>query len=276
MSECVLLPRSETARPGIGGYGRWRSLARPAVAWMAGATGLLAYNWWVLVPFRPGLLRSPDEFFSNLEVTGDPYATLMQHSDVLAGVLLLIAFAVAGSRDAPGGRWEWLGMLIFAAAGGLGGLFPQVCSDGISATCLSQEWQFKLPASQYVHDGAGIIEFTAITLTLAHAVLRTRGERTAVTRRYRWLAVGASLAYPLLLIAYVLDRLGAVVEAAFFVGFAAMVLTQLAERTRHRRERGIAGGRRPPGAPERQAVAERYPAAQRERVVEVAESRRGV
>ena len=47
-----------------------RSPGYPAIG------GLLAYNWWVLVPFKPGLLRSPDEFFSNLEVTGQPYATL--------------------------------------------------------------------------------------------------------------------------------------------------------------------------------------------------------
>jgi hypothetical protein len=247
------------------------SLVLSVVAWTAGTAGLLAYNWWVLVPFKPGLLRSPDEFFSNLEVSGHPYAMVMQHADVLAGLLLLVAFAVAGSRNLPGGWWEWLGMVVFSVAGGVGGLFPQVCSDGISARCLNLEWQFSLPASQYVHDGAGIIEFTAITLTLGHAVLRTRSERTPTARRYRRLIIGAGVAYLFLLLAYLFDALGAVVEGVFFVGFAVMVLTQLAERTRHRSDRG-AGGRRLPGAPERQAVAERYPAAQGERVVEVAES----
>lgn len=246
------------------------------VAWTAGAVGLLAYDWWVLVPFKPGLLRSPDEFFSNLEVTGYPYATLMQHADVLAGLFLLVAFVAAGSRNVPGTRRERLGMMIFAVAGSVGGLFPQTCSDGISARCLSLEWQFRLPATQYVHDGAGIVEFTAITLTLGLAALRTRGERSRVASSYRWLVIGAGLAYPFLLLAYLLDRLGAVVEAAFFVGFAVMVLTQLAERTRRRHDHQGAVGGHLPGAPERQAIAERDPAAQRERVVEVAESCRRV
>lgn len=182
-------PRA-AALPGIAWRGLGRSLARrysvarPVVAWIAGAGGLLAYNWWVLVPFKPGLLRSPDEFFSNLEVAGHPYATVMRQADMLAGLLLFIAFAVAGfavagtavaggvaagRRATWGGRWEWLGMMIFSVVGGVGGLFPQVCTDGIRATCLSREWRFELPATQYVHDGAGIIEFTAITLTLGHA-----------------------------------------------------------------------------------------------------------
>jgi hypothetical protein len=250
-----------------------RSLARPLVAWTAGAVGLLAYNWWVLVPLKPGLLRSPDEFFSNLEVTGYPYATLMQHADVLAGIFLLVAFVAAGSRNVPATRREWLGMMIFALAGSVGGMFPQTCSDGISARCLSLEWQFRLPATQYVHDGAGIVEFTAITLTLWLAAARARRERSLVASAYRWLAIGVGVAYPFLFLAYLLDRLGAVVEAVFFVGFAMMVLTQLAERTRHRHDRRGIVCDRLPGTPERQAVAERDPAAQREGVVEVTESR---
>src|SRR5215467_1840979 len=69
----------------------WHSLKRRATAWGTGVVGLLAYNWWALVLLRPDLLRSPDEFFSNLEVTGHPYATLMQGADTLAGLLLLTA-----------------------------------------------------------------------------------------------------------------------------------------------------------------------------------------
>ena len=44
--------------------------ARLAAVWIFGVAGLLAYNWWVLVPLKPGLMRSPSELFSNLEVTG--------------------------------------------------------------------------------------------------------------------------------------------------------------------------------------------------------------
>src|SRR5260370_36988505 len=95
-----------------------RSVTRQAAAWVTGVTGLLAYNWWALVPLRPGLLRSPDEFFSNLEVAGHPYATLMQRADMLAGLLLLVAFLATGSRSIAGSRREWLALVVFAVRAG--------------------------------------------------------------------------------------------------------------------------------------------------------------
>src|SRR5262249_26983024 len=92
---------------------------RRSLAWLCAVAGLLADNWWMLVPFKHGLMRSPNELFSNLEVTGQPYAMLMQRADVTAGVLLLLAFVVAGSRTLPGARREWLGMVVFAMAGAI-------------------------------------------------------------------------------------------------------------------------------------------------------------
>jgi hypothetical protein len=110
------------------------------ITWILTVAGLVAYNWWLLVPLKPGLMSSPDEFFSNLEVSGRPYAALMQHADLLSGLLLLAAFAVVGSRSVAGARREWLAMLVFAASGAVGGLFSQACADGISASCMSKEW----------------------------------------------------------------------------------------------------------------------------------------
>ena len=205
---------------------------RRIVAWIFGAGGLLAYNWWLLVPLKPGLMTSPDELFSNLEVSGQPYATAMQHADVLAGVLLLAAFLAAGWRGVPAGRKDWLAMTGFAIAGALGGLFPEVCEDGINAVCRQQEWHFQLAASQYVHIAAGIIEFAAITLALLLARRRTRPSPSRVAASYRWLWRGALVCYPLLGAAYLTDRMGGVMEAVFFAGFSVMVSTQLAERTR--------------------------------------------
>jgi Protein of unknown function (DUF998) len=209
---------------------------RIAVGWALAVAGLIAYNWWVLVPLRPGLMSSPNELFSNLEVTGQPYATAMQHADLLSGVLLLIAFAVIGYRASVGGRGEWLALLLFAVCGSLGGLFPEVCADGINARCRSQEWKFQLPASQYLHITAGIFEFAGITVALLLAYRRTRDERSQgqpgrVARTYQALAVAAVVGYPLLGLAYLINRMGGVMEAVFFVGFTVMVLTQVAERT---------------------------------------------
>ncbi len=206
------------------------SQLRRAGAWTLAVGWLAAYNWWILVPLKPGLMRSSDEFFSNLEVTGQPYAAAMQHADVAAGILLLGALVLAGMTSLPGGRREWIGLVTFAVGGAVGGLFPQVCADGLSASCMSLEWHFQLSPSQYVHDSSGVVEFAGITIALLLALRRTRGDRTAAAWTYRGLTALAVVAYPLLGVAYLLNRLGGVVEAVFFVGFSVMVLVQLTER----------------------------------------------
>ncbi len=217
--------------PGDARAARWpRSRAR--TAWILGIAGLAAYNWWLLVPLKPGLMTWPDELFSNLEVTGQPYAAVMQHCDLASGLLLVAAFAVTGPGAGRPGRREWLSMLAFAVAGALGGLFPEVCADGINATCRGEEWRFELPAAQYIHMVAGFFEFAAITLALVYAVRRSRSSRSGPARVYRSLARGALIAYPLLGAAYLTDRLGAIMEAVFFIGFTITVASQLAERTR--------------------------------------------
>jgi hypothetical protein len=203
------------------------------IAWLAALGGLLAYNWWVLVPLKPGLLRSPDEFFSNLEVAGQPYATVMQHLDVLSGLLILAAFATVGFASIRTGRREWLGLIVFAISGLIGGLFPQVCEDGVA--CMNAERHFQLPLTQYVHDGAGVVEFIGITLALLLAVRRTRSQRTVTARTYRVLAIGAAIMYPVLGLTYMINKLGAIVEGVFFAEFTVMVIVQLHERLATRR-----------------------------------------
>src|SRR5271167_4383723 len=51
-----------------------------------GVAGVLAYNWWVVVPFVPGLMPSLNGFFSDLEATGRPHAALMSDADLAAGI----------------------------------------------------------------------------------------------------------------------------------------------------------------------------------------------
>jgi hypothetical protein len=184
------------------------------------------------VPLKPGLMTSPDELFSNLEVTGQPYAAVMQHCDLASGLLLLAAFAVTWPGAGRPGRREWLSMLAFAVAGTLSGLFPEVCADGINATCRAEEWRFELPAAQYIHIVAGILEFAAITLALVYAVRRSSSSRSGPARVYRGLASGAVIGYPLLGAAYLTDRLGAIMEGVFFVGFTIMVAAELADQAR--------------------------------------------
>jgi hypothetical protein len=162
----------------------------------------------------------------------------MQHADLASGLLLLGAFLAMGAGSLQGGRREWLAMTVFAAAGALGGMFPETCGDQISVACRDLEFSFELPAQQYVHLTAGICEFGSITIALIFAVRRTRGARTASARVYRVLLTGAVAGYPLLGLAYLLNRLGGVLEVAFFIGFTVMVVTQLRERTRSLRDPG--------------------------------------
>ncbi len=222
---------------GAGSYGR--HTMRRTLAWTLCAAGLIAYNWWLLVPLRPGLMRSPDELFSNLEVTGQPYAAAMQHADFAAGLLLVAAFWAVGYGNRAGRR-EWLAMLGFAVSGALGGLFPEVCADGINAACRRMELHFQLPASHYIHMVVGIFEFFFITAALALAARRTRGQRSRPAVVYRGLAWAAVVAYPLLGLAYLVNRLGGVMEAVFFVGFTVMVVAQLAERSSALRRQAVA------------------------------------
>ena len=201
------------------------------MVWATGIAGLALYNWWVLVPFRPGLLRSPNELFSDLEVRGQPFASAMQHADLFSGLLLMAAFltvAVAGARAHWG---EWAGMMVSAAAGSAGGAFPEGCADGLSAVCHQRELSFSLAPHDYIHDVAGVFELAGVTVTLVLAYRRTRGDRTGAARTYRTLGRVALAAYPLLVLAYLTNRLGAIIEPVLFIGFTVIVVTQLAERT---------------------------------------------
>ena len=107
--------------------------------------GVLSYNWWVVVPFVPGLMPSVNGFFSDLEVAGRPHAALMSDADMLAGVTMLAALLLRGAASRHGTRKEWKWMLAFAFAGTMGGRFPYACSEGLSATCRAIEWHLQLP-----------------------------------------------------------------------------------------------------------------------------------
>lgn len=194
-----------------------------------GIGGVLAYNWWVGVLFVPGLMTSPNEFFSDLEVPGLRYADLMQRADLLAGVLLVGALLLRGASGRHGVRREWKWLVAFAAAGAVGGRFPYVCSEGLSATCRNLEWHLQLPLHHYIHVISGIAEFLFLTVAVIVAVRRTRGETTREARAYRMILKVLIVGYPFLGFVYLSDRLGAFVEPVFFLAFTAMIIVSLFE-----------------------------------------------
>jgi hypothetical protein len=196
---------------------------------VVGIAGLALYNWWVVVPFVHGMLPSANGFFSDIEASGLPHASLLQHLDLLSGVLLLAALALRGSagRQYRGREWGWL--VGFAIAAGAGGKFSYACPEGLSAVCRAQERNLQLPAHHYIHILSGILEFVTITVALILAVRRTHEQRTWPARVYRSVLRLFYLAYPLLGLAYLTDRLGALIEPVFFISFTVLIITHLFE-----------------------------------------------
>jgi hypothetical protein len=214
-----------TARPG--GYG-----PRLFVAQFLGLAGIVLYNWWVWVVVATNLLTNTDAFFSDLEASGRPDATLFQHLDLAAGVVMLAAFLVRGSWGPDGKRREWRWLLLFSIAGAIGGHFAYACPEGLSATCRSNEWHLRLPLHHYVHVFSGIIEFAAMSIAVYLAWKRTREHTDWVARCVKGVALAMVIGYPLLGIAYLTDRLGSFFEPIFFVAVSVMVAVELLEPRR--------------------------------------------
>jgi hypothetical protein len=215
---------------------------RVTAAKVLGVAGVVAYNWWVVVPFVPGLMPSVNGFFSDLEATGRPHAALMSDADMIAGVLLVAALLLRGPTAAHGTRREWKWMVAFAVAGAVGGRYPYACAEGLSATCRQLEWHLQLPLHHYVHVVSGIAEFATLTTAAAIAWRRTRHEGTRQARVYSGVVSVLLVGYPLLGLVYLTDRLGTLVEPMFFVAFSVMMLAELFEPSRTRDVTIHAGG----------------------------------
>jgi hypothetical protein len=191
--------------------------------------GVAAYNWWVVVPFVPGLMPSVNGFFSDLEASGRPHAALISDADLMAGILMVAALLLRGPRSGRGVRREWKWMVAFALAGAVGGRYPYACAEGLSATCRRLEWHLQLPVHHYIHVASGIAEFATLTVAAVIAMRRTRGEPTTEARVYDGVVKVLAIGYPLLGLVYLTDRLGTLVEPVFFIAFSVMLLTVVFE-----------------------------------------------
>jgi hypothetical protein len=205
--------------------------ARIALARVLGLVGIALYNWWIVVAVQGRLLTNTDAFFSDLEAVGRPDANVLQNLDLIAGVILLAAFLLRGSRGPRGARSEWKWLVIFSIAAGFGGRFAYACAEGLSASCRSAEWHLRLPAHHYIHVVVGVVEFAAATFSVYLAWRRTRMQRTAIALGIKSIGVALLVGYPLLGVAYLSDRLGAYFEPIFFVSFSLVAAIELFERT---------------------------------------------
>ena len=211
--------------------------ARVLVAELLGLLGIVLYNWWVYVVVATNLLSSTNAFFSDLEATGRRDASLFQHCDLAAGIVMLVALLLRGPWGPKGKRREWPWLLLFALAGTAGGHFSYACPEGLSAACRSAEWHLRLPLHHYLHVISGIIEFAMMTTAVYFAWKRTREEKTLVATGVRWTWRAMLVGYPLLAIAYLTDRFGSFVEPIFFIAFSAMIFIELFEPRRARQRR---------------------------------------
>lgn len=202
------------------------------LAQFLGLVGIVLYNWWVWVVVATNLLTSTNAFFSDLETTGRPDATLFQHFDLTAGIVLFVAFVVRGPWGPEGKRAEWRWLLLFAVAGCVGGHFAYACPEGLSSACRSAEWHLRLPLHHYLHVFSGIIEFAAMSTAVYLAWKRTLEHRDWVARTIKAIAAAGLIAYPLLGVAYLTDRFGSFIEPIFFVCFSVMVAIELLEPRR--------------------------------------------
>jgi hypothetical protein len=225
-------PSSASISDATGSSARLPASWRRPIAIGIGTIGLALYNWWIPVALSGRLLSTPDELFSDLEASGRPDAALLQHLDLAAGLVLMVALLVRGPVARGFRRIEWPWLLAFALSGAVGGHFSYACPEGLSASCRAAEWRLALPHHHYVHVAAGIAEFAFGTVALYLAWQRTRPKESTVTRTVRWTSRVLVLAYPILGFAYLTDHFGAFVEPVFFTCFSAMLAVELLESVR--------------------------------------------
>ena len=194
-----------------------------------GVISIALYNWWIVVVFDRHLLTSPNAFFSDLEATGRADAALLSHVDLAAGLLLVVALMLRGPRSKGLVRPEWSLLVAYAFAGAIGGQVPYACSEGLSHACRVAEWHLRLPLHHYVHVVAGIFEFAFATSAIYLAWRRTRASTGRSNQLLSWLGVALIVGYPLLGVAYLTNRFGAVVEPIFFICFSAIAAFELFE-----------------------------------------------
>jgi len=205
------------------------SRARLVASRAVGVASIALYNWWVVVVFDRHLLTSPDAFFSDLEAAGRPDASLLSHLDLAAGVLIVVALLLRGPRSRGQERPEWKWLVGYGVAGAVGAQFPYACSEGLSHACRVAEWHLRLPVHHYVHIVSGIFEFAFATWAIYLTWRRTRPSTGLSSRFISWVAVTLAIGYPVLGVAYLTNRLGAVVEPVFFLCFSAIALFELFE-----------------------------------------------
>ena len=207
-----------------------RSSITLVLAELFGLVGLALYNWWVYVAASGNLMRNSDEFFSDLEAVSRPDAALLQHLDLAAGLVLAAALLLRGSRGPLGRRPEWIWLVACTLMGAVGGHFAYQCQEGLSAACRSAAWHLRLPLHHYLHVVSGVVEFATLTTAVFLMRKRTRHQVSALAKVVTTVWWTLLVTYPVLAVAYLLNRFGAFIEPIFFICFTLIVAAEILER----------------------------------------------
>ena len=77
------------------------SLSRRAAAWICGVAGMILYNWWILVPLKPGLMPAVLDSFNRVSAGADivlvEWAGSASEVNLRAGDIANMGFARAGN-----------------------------------------------------------------------------------------------------------------------------------------------------------------------------------
>ena len=209
-----------------------RRMLRSIVIFVLGMCGVVANNWWIYIWFITPAQPTVTGMLSDLEVRGEPGAALMGGLDMTAGIAFLLALLL--SHRIPQYRKARGWLIVYALSAILGGAFPYACAEGLDPQCRRQEWLFQLPFHHYIHVVSGIVSFAAVTIALVYLI-------AAVTQsRLPYVAIG--FGYLLLVVSYLANRYGMLVEPLFMVSGAATVMwcLWLHQRQRPRRLRANA------------------------------------
>ncbi|GAA4922136.1 DUF998 domain-containing protein [Streptomyces coeruleoprunus] len=158
---------------------RRRAAARWSVAVLLGL-GALTYSAWLLEPALNTGLDPVQSYVSELAATDQPMGRFFRATDLLSGVLILVA--ALGALVALERRfWAvtgWLALALFGAATAADSQLPLSCAPTADTACVAREDAGLVP---FTHDAHAVSSSLAMAGAVAGVVALT-----LAARRYRW------------------------------------------------------------------------------------------
>lgn len=161
--------RDSAAVPGRRGFPRGRGLPRrrggPLVAGLLGVGGLVYASWVLQGWVAPDGLDPVRTYASELSATDQATSWFFRSADVLAGLLVGAAAALA-LRARPGARLGWCALVVFAAATVADAAFPLSCAPSADAACAAREAARQVPLGHEIHLVTSVVAGAALLVAV--------------------------------------------------------------------------------------------------------------